>query len=182
MDDDVLENREKTRHSITMAFASSPKVCLCQQFMIVHSFSSRWIYVRMYDSAAYDLLYLEFKQRLTQGDPNRQPFGSEASINDIMSYVDAADRANLMIPFNVNHSPLDRFEALESRVSSYIAKHKGVKLSPFVRTLIPHVVFHYTYPRLDVNVTKDAGHLLKSPFCIHPKTGQKIHALSPHLP
>lgn len=41
-----------------------------------------------------------------------------------------------------------------------------------VRGVVDYVVLRYCYPRLDVNVSRDMGHLLKAPFCVHPKTGR----------
>ncbi|XP_071451336.1 DNA primase small subunit isoform X2 [Hetaerina americana] len=41
------------------------------------------------------------------------------------------------------------------------------------------MVLRYLMPRLDEHVTTGMGHLLKAPFCIHPKTGRLAMPINP---
>lgn len=66
-------------------------------------------------------------------------------------------------------SGFDRWNAFKT-TSIDVQSDKRKRKSTFLKE---ELMLQYAYPRMDVNVSIQLNHLLKSPFCVHPDTGNQ---------
>ncbi|KAI0266461.1 prim-pol domain-containing protein [Gloeopeniophorella convolvens] len=68
-----------------------------------------------------------------------------------------------------NRSSDDKWSDLKEEVKRH---YKAPSERVPMKRAMEDIILQYTYPRIDAEVSKHRNHLLKAPFCVHPKTGR----------
>lgn len=102
--------------------------------------------------------------------------GDEDSMKKVLQLVpDEEFRENLEKQMNKLQTSNHRWFLIEESCGQ-VRQKNDFKRS---HNIVEEIMLQYCYPRLDVNVSKGVNHLLKSPFCIHPKTGRVCVPIDP---
>lgn len=117
----------------------------------------------------------EFNSLLSEQDF----LGTTEQCNKILSFIaDEKLKEQINVQFSKYQSSAQRWEALTVIVNN---NHKRGLLNFKTKYCVEDILLYLAYPRLDVNVTKGLNHLLKSPFCVHPKTGKICIPINPKV-
>ncbi|XP_030756971.1 DNA primase small subunit-like [Sitophilus oryzae] len=95
--------------------------------------------------------------------------GTQQRLDNFLKVIDVEIRKPIGDSMGQCKSSEERWQAFEHTFKDLLRKGNVPKDECY---LFEELKLFYAYPRLDLNVTKGITHLLKSPFCVHPKTGK----------
>jgi len=111
---------------------------------------------------------------------NQDILGSDEKLNAALALItDESLRKDVEERIKDPRGPDDSVSRWELIAQKFKEKHTRSQIAKGKTRLLEEIMLQYIYPRLDVNVSTGVNHLLKSPFCIHPKTGRVCVPIDP---